>query len=202
MIAVLIIDMQNAYFEDPALAPHRERTVAACNALITAATAQGLPVLLVKTEHERDRSTWTLNMLDDQQGFIYRGSDQADFVPGLHTSGLPQLTKTRDSGFMGTDLLWRLHNWQVQTLVLAGVSAHNCIAQTAADAFAHNFRVVHAVDAIDGNEPALQAFTQELLAREYRQKMLAHEEVMAFLASDPVDPSNARMDGIVLPGSP
>ena len=202
MIAVLIVDMQNAYFEDPALALHRERTVAACNALISLAAAHGIPVLLVKTEHERDRSTWTLNMLDDEQGFIYRGSAQADFVAGLQTSGLPQLSKTRDSGFMGTDLLWRLHNWRVETLVLAGVSAHNCIAQTAADAFAHNFRVVHAVEAIAGNEPALQGFTRELLAREYRQKMLTHEEITALFARDSPGRSGARMDGIVHPGSP
>ena len=183
MIAVLIVDMQNAYFEDPALALHRERTVAACNALISLAAAHGIPVLLVKTEHERDRSTWTLNMLDDEQGFIYRGSAQADFVAGLQTSGLPQLSKTRDSGFMGT-------------------SAHNCIAQTAADAFAHNFRVVHAVEAIAGNEPALQGFTRELLAREYRQKMLTHEEITALFARDSPGRSGARMDGIVHPGSP
>ncbi|WP_120519951.1 cysteine hydrolase family protein [Arthrobacter celericrescens] len=202
MFAVLVIDMQNAYFEDPALAPHRERTVAACNALISLAAAHGIPGLLVKTEHERDRSTWTLNMLDDGQGFIYRGSAQADFVAGLHTSGLPQLTKTRDSSFMGTDLLWRLHNWRVETLVLAGVSAHNCIAQTAADAFAHNFRVVHAVDAVAGNDPAFQGFTQDLLAREYRQKMLSHEEIMALFSRHPVNQSSAPTDGIVLPGSP
>ncbi len=184
MIAVLVIDMQNAYFEDPGLAVHREKTTSACNALIAAATSHGSPVLLVRTEHERDRSTWTLNMLDDRQGFIFRGSPQADFVPGLLTSGLPQLSKTRDSSFIGTDLLWRLRNWQVDTLVLAGVSAHNCIAQTAADAFAHNFRVVHAVEAIAGEDPGLQALTQELLAREYRQKMLAHGEITALFAAD------------------
>jgi nicotinamidase-related amidase len=182
MVAVLVIDMQNAYFEDPALAVHRERVTAACNELIATATAHGAPVLLVKTEHERDRSTWTLNMLDDQQGFIFRGSPQADFVPGLATSGLPQLSKTRDSSFIGTDLLWRLHNWRVESLVLAGVSAHNCIAQTAADAFAHNFRVVHAVDAIAGTDPAAETLTQNLLAREYRQRMLGRQEIEAFLA--------------------
>jgi nicotinamidase-related amidase len=202
MIAVLVIDMQNAYFEDPGLAVHREKTTAACNALIATAASHGIPVLLVKTEHERDRSTWTLNMLDDQQGFIFRGSPQADFVPGLLISGLPQLSKTRDSSFIGTDLLWRLRNWQVETLVLAGVSAHNCIAQTAADAFAHNFRVAHAVDAIAGNEPGLQAATQELLAREYRQKMLDHVEITALFAANHPRPPGSPDDGIAFPGTP
>lgn len=183
MIAVLVIDMQNAYFEDPALEVHRERTIRGCNALIASAAGHGVPVLLVKTEHERDRSTWTLNMLDDNQGFIFRGSAQAEFLPGLITAGLPQLTKIRDSGFVGTELLWRLHNWRVDTLVLAGVSAHNCIAQTAADAFAHNFRVIHAVEAIAGNDPELEDRTRELLAREYRQKMLRNEDITALFAA-------------------
>ncbi|WP_115787401.1 cysteine hydrolase family protein [Arthrobacter silvisoli] len=200
MIAVLVIDMQNAYFEDPALAVHQGRTTEACNALIASASAHGVPVLLVKTEHERDRSTWTLNMLDDGQGFLFRGSAQADFVAGLLTSGLPRLTKTRDSSFIGTDLLWRLRNWQVDTLVLAGISAHNCIAQTAADAFAHNFRVVHAVDAISGNEPGLQDLTQELLAREYRQRMLTNQEITALFAGSTMHRSARR--GAVFPGTP
>lgn len=200
MFAVLVIDMQKAYFEDPALARHREATTAACNSLIAMAVCRGVPVLLVKTEHERDRSTWTLNMLDDGQGFIYRGSSQADFVTGLATSGLPQLTKTRDSSFVGTDLLWRLNNWQAETLVLAGVSAHNCIAQTAADAFAHNFRVVHAVDAIAGNDPDLQVLTQGLLAREYRQKMLTHADVAALFDGNPA--RGAGRSGGVFPGAP
>jgi len=200
MFAVLVIDMQNAYFDNPALAVHRRRTTEACNALIASASTQGIPVLLVKTEHERDRSTWTLNMLDDEQGFLYRGSPEAGFVTGLMTSGLPQLTKTRDSSFMGTDLLWRLRNWQADTLVLAGVSAHNCIAQTAADAFAHNFRVVHAVEAIAGNEPGLQDMTQELLAREYRQKTLTHQEITALFDSGTLH-SRGR-SGAAFPGAP
>ena len=38
MIAVLIIDMQNAFFEDPVLGRRQQNTVQACNALITAAS--------------------------------------------------------------------------------------------------------------------------------------------------------------------
>jgi nicotinamidase-related amidase len=107
-------------------------------------------------------------MLEDDQGFIFRGTEQAEFVPGLRTEGLPQLLKTRDSAFLGTDLLLRLRNWNVDTIVLAGVSTHNCIAQTAADAFAHNIRVIHAADATTSHRqwvPArLQGASAELQA--------------------------------------
>lgn len=181
MIAVLIIDMQNAFFEDPALRARREDLVRACNSLITAALAGGAKVLLVKTEHETDKSTWTLNMLDDDQGFIFRGTAQADFVPGLLTDNLPQLAKIRDSAFLGTDLLLRLRNWDVETLVLAGISTHNCVAQTGADAFGHNFRVVYAHDATGSEDAEAAAAVQSILSREYRQPVLTLPEIQDLL---------------------
>lgn len=178
MIALLIIDMQQAFFEDPALGRQQEDTVRQCNRLITAAKEKGAKVLLVKTEHERDKSTWTLNMLEDDQGFIFRGTAQADFVPGLTTEGLPHLLKTRDSAFLGTDLLLRLRNWNADTIVLAGVSTHNCVAQTAADAFGYNIRVIHAADATASEDDDAAAAVQNILSKEYRQRVLPLAEII------------------------
>lgn len=177
MIALLVIDMQNAYFEDPALALQQDTLVRACNRLIAESAASGAKVLLVGTEHERDKSTWSLNMLDDDQGFIFRGSDQADFVPGLQTDGLPRLIKTRDSAFAGTDLLSRLRNWEVGEIVLAGVATHNCIAQTAADAFAHNVRVVYAEEAMASGDERAAADMLRILSDEYRQPVLSTDAI-------------------------
>lgn len=177
MIALLVIDMQNAYFEDPALAPRQDTLVRACNRLIAESAASGAKVLLVGTEHERDKSTWSLNMLDDDQGFIFRGSAQADFVPGLQTDSLPHLIKTRDSAFTGTDLLSRLRNWEVGEIVLAGVATHNCIAQTAADAFAHNVRVVYAEEAMASGDERAAADMLRILSEEYRQPVLSTDAI-------------------------
>lgn len=178
MIAVLVIDMQNAFFEEPVLRRRRDEVVAACNSLTSAAREAGAKVLLIGTEHERDKSTWSLNMLDDDQGFIFRGSEQAEFVPGLVTTDHPQMAKTRDSAFMGTDLGMRLRNWEVDTVILAGVSAHNCIAQTAADAFAHNIRVIYAADAIATENPEAAEGVLRVLVREYRQRVLPLNEIL------------------------
>ncbi|WP_445153487.1 isochorismatase family protein [Arthrobacter sp. Hor0625] len=65
-----------------------------------------------------------------------------------------------------------MRNWDVDTLVLAGVSTHNCIAQTAADAFAHNFRVVYADEATASENAEAATAVQEVLCREYRQQVL------------------------------
>ena len=140
---------------------------------------RGHKVLLVGTEHERDKSTWSLNMLDDDQGFIFRGSQQAQAVPGLGTDGLPQLSKTRDSAFVGTDLLSRLRNWGADEVVLAGVSTHNCIAQTGADAFAHNIRVTYAKDATASEDSQDAADMLRILSTTYRQPVQSSDEILA-----------------------
>ena len=184
MIALLIIDMQNAYFEAPELAAQRERLVTSCNTLLEGFTSRGHKALLVGTEHERDKSTWTLNMLDDDQGFIFRGSEQAEAVPGLATDGLPQLNKTRDSAFMGTNLLSRLRNWGADEVVLAGVSTHNCIAQTGADAFACNIRVTYAEDAMASEDSQDAADMLRILSTTYRQPVQSNDEILARLSGD------------------
>jgi nicotinamidase-related amidase len=178
MIALLVVDMQNAYFEDPALASRRKDLLAACNELLEAVRSNGHKALLVGTEHERDKSTWSLNMLDDDQGFIFRGTDQAQFIPGLAIDGLPQLMKTRDSAFVGTDLLSRLRNWGVDEVILAGVSTHNCIAQTGADAFARNIRVTYAGDATGSEDARAAADMLRIISAEYRQQIQSNAEIV------------------------
>lgn len=178
MIALLVIDMQNAYFEDPALAAEQDAVVQACNELLHAFASAGHKVLLIGTEHERDRSTWSLNMLEDDQGFIFRGSMQAEFVPGLAVDGLPQLVKTRDSAFVGTDLLSRLRNWEVDEVILAGVSTHNCVAQTGADAFARNIHVTYAQDATASEDPQAARAILGIFAAEYRQQVQSNPEIL------------------------
>jgi nicotinamidase-related amidase len=178
MIALLVIDMQNAYFEAPELAEQQDRLVSSCNRLLEGFKAGGHRALLVGTEHERDKSTWTLNMLDDDQGFIFRGSKQAEAVPGLAKDGLPQLNKTRDSAFVGTNLLSRLRNWGADEVVLAGVSTHNCIAQTGADAFAHNIRVTYAEDAMASEDNKDAQDMLRILSASYRQPVQSTDEIL------------------------
>ncbi|WP_104116507.1 cysteine hydrolase family protein [Arthrobacter sp. B1805] len=177
--ALLVIDMQNAFFEDEKLGTAQETLVAACNGLIAAARTGGAPVLLARTEHLRDRSTWTLSMRDDDQGFIFRGTHQAEFVEGLDVEGIETVTKTRDSAFFGTDLAERLRAQGVESVVLAGVSTHNCVAHTGADAFAQNFRVSYALDAIGSTNDDYAAAMLEILSVEYRQSIIGQEEAEA-----------------------
>ncbi len=175
--ALLVIDMQKAFFEDEALGKQQDRLVKACNAAIEDARNAGAPVYVIRTEHQRDKSTWTVSMLDDDQGFLFSGTEQAEPVDGLNLAGLPELVKTRDSAFFGTDLLQRLRNLDVDTVVLAGVSTHNCVAQTAADAYANNLRVIYAKDAVGSTNDEYAEQVLNVLMDEYRQQSLSHGEL-------------------------
>ncbi|KLU10295.1 cysteine hydrolase family protein [Kocuria sp. SM24M-10] len=179
--ALLVIDMQNSYFDFPELEEQRESVTAKVNELIAAAREGGCPILLIRTQHERDRSTWTVNMHDDGQGFAYPGTEQSQYVAGLDTEDGVGLVKTRDSAFFDTDLAARLRNLGANRLVLCGISTHSCVAQTAIDAFAHNFRVAVARDAVASENADLSQALLAFLADEMRQDILHQPDSVARL---------------------
>jgi nicotinamidase-related amidase len=171
--ALVIIDLQNGFFEDPVLVRDRSRIVEATNTLAERARAAGAPVFTVVTEHARDRSTWTLNMRDDDQGFNFGETTQASLLSDLHLPGAHRIAKLRDSAFLGTNLAHRLRVAGVGRVLLAGVSTQSCVAQTGADAFAHDFRVAYATDAIGSAQPQLGSQILNFICEEYRQESLA-----------------------------
>lgn len=170
--ALLLIDLQEAFFETPALDEVRSELVGAITTLVEGARRAGLPIFLIGTEHSRDRSTWTLNMLDDDQGFLFHGDPGAQTISELDTSRMTRIEKTRDSAWLGTDLLMRLHNLGVSRVMIAGVSAHACIAETARDAYAHNIRATVVTDAVADERPDHRRVVFDLLAGD-RQADLA-----------------------------
>src|SRR5699024_6121649 len=132
--ALLLIDLQEAFFESEQLQRARPALLAAVHRLTTAAHTAQVPTFLITTEHSRDRSHRTLTMRDDDRELHFHGDETARAIGELDTAGLTRIEKTRDSAFFGTDLLLRLGNLGVDTVLLAGVSTHACIAQTARDA--------------------------------------------------------------------
>ena len=179
--ALVVIDMQNSYFEFPALAEVRDELVSRVNELIAAAHGAGRPVVLVRTEHARDRSTWTLNMCDDDEGFAFPGTEQARFLDGLDVGGHVEVVKTRDSAFFGTSLADELDRRGVDHLLLCGVSTHSCVAQTAIDGFAENLHVAVAHDAIASDDAALSAALLEFLSDQMRQPIIDQSAALELL---------------------
>lgn len=180
--ALIIIDMQQAYFAAGELQDARERLIASCNELIDMARRAGRPVIFIRTAHARTPSTWTLNMRDDDQGYLFEGSDDVKLMEGLVSEeGDAHITKLRDSAFHATIFEQMLRELHIDTLILAGVSTHSCIMQTAADAYARNFRVILAEGAIGTHDSTYHESTLKMLSQEYRQVRASPSELRQWL---------------------
>lgn len=183
--ALVVIDMQNAYFDAGDLEGKATSLVKAANELLDIATTNNIPIFNVITRHERDRSTWTLNMLDDQEGYLFDGDAGAEVVAGLKLAGADTVTKTRDSAFFQTLLVQRLKESSIDTLILLGVSTHSCIYQTASDAYAHNLRVLIAKDAVASHDMRWHDPALAMLEQEYRQSALGTDELRSLMQRAP-----------------
>lgn len=184
-VALLLVDLQNAYFESPALAEQKEQLIARANELVRAARESGRPVVLVRTVHAPDRSTWTINMLQDDEGFAFPGTAQASYVDGLDTAGAHDLAKTRDDAFHRTRLNELLTELGVTHLLVGGVSTHSCVAETAMAAFAHDLHVAIAGDVVASENPPLADAMLEFLTGELRQQVLDQAASIALLHEGP-----------------
>ena len=174
--ALLLIDLQN--FADDELERCRADLLDRCNELVDRARESGALVVEVQTVHRRDRSTWALNMRDDDQGMALEGTHGAARLDGLREEADHCIVKTRDSAFHGTGLLAWLEERDVDRLVLAGVSTESCIAATATDAYAHDLRVTLVVDATASVEWQQHDQTLERLAQQYRQEVTYASDVL------------------------
>lgn len=176
--ALILIDLQRGFFETDVMAAQADRIVAATSELLRRASARGLPIVNVVTEHARDKSTWTLSMLEDDQGFNFTGTEQAGLLPGITLpGGVHTVKKMRDSAFHGTDLAQRLRLMRVTHLLVCGVESENCVALTARDAFAHDFYAAIAMDAVGTGKEERGRQALEDNRVEVRQPLLTLDEV-------------------------
>lgn len=183
-IAVVFIDLQKGFFEDPALQDNRELMVLESNRLAELARAGGHEIVVVSTVHDRRRSTWTLKMLEDDQGFNFDGTDQASLLDGLDLEAAVHVEKTRDSAFHGTALAQRLRTLGVQRLVLAGVTAESCVSATGQDAFAHDFEVIYAREATASSDAERGWRAIDESCETYRQRVLDRPDLERLLGAD------------------
>lgn len=175
--ALLVVDMQNDFFNHSELRRCRDDLIKHCNHLMDQARRAGAPIFLVRTVHASDRSTWTLNMLQDGEGMTIEGRPGAETVDGLDTEGAVEVIKTRDSAFYATRLADELEARSISSFALCGVSTESCIATTAADAYARDLHVVLVDRATASIDEEQHTLTLRLLETQYRQPVLQPEDV-------------------------
>jgi ureidoacrylate peracid hydrolase len=191
--AVLIVDLTNdfchpqgVYARHGAACDAAQAIVEPARALLQAAEAAGVPTVLV-----------TQVIYEDRAGRAVAGGGLVESRPWLAAEGLrpgswgvqlidelPRadyvIEKARASGFHATPLELLLRGLGVRTVIVAGAFTNQCVEATVRDAWARDFRVIIARDAVAAFDPALHAATLESLKPLARQ--LPAAEIARLLA--------------------
>ena len=176
--ALVIVDMQVDFASPEGLSGQwgldlstAPAALAAAERLATLARAASVPVVFVGlfTTPETDSDAWDERMRrlgnDPEAGpaLCRAGSPGADFVGPQPVPGELIFSKTRYSPFWDTDIHAQLTALEVDTLVIAGLTTECCVADTAKDAFNHDYHVFVAADACAAYEPEIHAASLKVM---------------------------------------
>ena len=138
--ALLIVDMQDFFFQKPERRIGLDAVLANINRLITHFDRRGYPVVHVCSAYRADRSDWDLKMHAGGEPELIDGTAEAELLPQIGVSPHHHfVTKTRYSSFFRTDLAPRLNNLGVRRVLVTGAYTHYCVNATVFDAYANDF---------------------------------------------------------------
>ena len=169
--AVLMIDVQNMYLAEDGVREalgwppiwRLEETVAECAALLSAARAQGVPVIYsraVPSFAGPPGSNPRFAALAQHRPIPQTDEAGEEWKQQIMDAVAPEpgdivLDKTRPSFFEYTELEPLLGNLGVRRLIVAGLQTNVCVEATTRSALAHNFEVGIPTDAVSTDGPAL-----------------------------------------------
>lgn len=150
--ALLVIDPQRDFL-DPDGAVYcpsssvgdTERVVENIRTLVDAARAADVPIIWTKESHRSDYADYGAELLSVERDHTIAGSDGERFVEslGVQESELPAaeylVRKRRYNCFHNTDLDHLLSTFDVDTLLIAGVTTNVCVHYTAQGAHERDF---------------------------------------------------------------
>jgi nicotinamidase-related amidase len=180
--ALLVIDMQCGFFREQGAADKLREHLPAINRLIERFRDAGLPIVLARTIHKRDGTTWTLKMRRESKGVMLEGSADAADVAGLAVpADAVGVAKTRHSAFVRTNLEALLRAHRVHHVVLCGIFLEACVGDSASDASQHDFRVTIAREATLPCDGAQSAAILAVLKREFEIECRSVADICADL---------------------
>ncbi len=156
--ALIIIDMLKG-FTDPSmpLGASLDKEIEAQKPLLEVAHERGIPVIfstVIYHEAEaKDAGLWGLKMKGSLT--LAAGSEAVKIDPRLAMQ--PQdvlLVKKYASCFFGTDLVPRLNNRRIDTLIITGCTTSGCVRATAVDAVQNGFRPMVVREAVGDRSAA------------------------------------------------
>jgi nicotinamidase-related amidase len=147
--ALVVIDMQEDFFRQPAIVALRPALVASTNELSRAFRARGLPVIWVVSEFAADLSDSLLEARRRGIGVAIAGTPGAAILRELVREPSDAIViKKRYSAFFETDLAALLGRDPPGVLVMSGVNTHACVRTSVIDAYQRDHQVVMAGEAV------------------------------------------------------
>ena len=162
-VAVLIIDMMNAYRHPDAdkLVPNVERIIDPLAALVATARDRDDVSLIYVNDNYGD---FTAQFGDLTEAAL--NGERPDLVkPILPGDGCRLMTKVRHSAFYATSLAYLLGQLEPRRVVLTGQVTEQCILYTALDAYVRHFPVVVPPDAVAHIDPELSDAALTMMKR-------------------------------------
>jgi nicotinamidase-related amidase len=144
---LLIIDMLNDFFQQPALAARRNQLVSSTNDLIEVFRSASQPVIWIRQEFRADLTDAFLEMRKENINVVIEGTAGACILSGLDVR--PNdfvIIKKRYSAFFGTKLDEVLAGIETKRLVVGGINTHACVRTTVIDAYQRDYDVIIASD--------------------------------------------------------
>ena len=151
---LLIIDMQEFFFQKPERRRGLDQVIKNINHLITCFDSYSLPVFHVVSCYKADRSNWDLKMKAAGIPELIEGAPETAILPKLLVeNGHRTITKTRYSAFFKTGLAELLHAENIDRVVVAGAYTHYCVNATIFDAYCYDFVPCLVTDSVISHLP-------------------------------------------------
>jgi ureidoacrylate peracid hydrolase len=161
--ALLLIDMQTDFAKDMTAAAIKQASI-----LADAARAAGVMCVFVRLiTREKDETPflheWNARRASDDPPLCREGTPGAEFVGPQPQAGEMVFSKKRYSAFGGTGLDAALRGFNIDTLVVAGLTTECCIDSSVRDAFERDYHAFVVSDATACSEPDLHDATLKAL---------------------------------------
>ncbi len=165
--AFIVVDMLKGSFTNPdaPLTKEARKIIPVIQTLLEKARTKGFPVIYACDSFLRGDFIFKGRMREH----AIRGTEEVEVIPELAPRpGDTILEKRRFSAFFKTDLDQTLRLWNIETVVVMGVTTHVCVLTTALDAIAHDFACTIVEDGCCCHKPAyhegiLQAYRHSAL---------------------------------------
>ena len=160
--ALLIIDMQNDFVLPgaPLCVRGAAPSVPVIRRLLLQARTQGLPVIHIIRQHNRDGSDVEKprqELFQEGPGICVPGTEGAQIVAALTPEpGEYIVHKRRFSAFFQTELDMLLRRLGVDTLLVTGTQYPNCVRGTAVDGMSLDYDVIVVTDACSAQTPDVE----------------------------------------------